>query len=236
VFETARRGVVTAAPLSCSRATFLEEEIVTESNGVFRKAQRHLARRDPVLKALIRHVGPCTLWHQPNHFFLLARAIVSQQISTKAAESIGARLAKAAGRRGITPKGILALSEETLRSAGLSAAKTRYMRDLAEKVHSGEVPLDKLHELEDEEVIERLVVIKGIGRWTAEMFLIFSLGRLDVLPVDDLGLRAGVMKQYGLAELPKKAELIEIGEPWRPYRSIATWYLWRSRGFVPQST
>lgn len=214
----------------------VEERNVTDSNDVFRKAQRHLARRDAVLKALIRQVGPCTLWHQPNHFFLLARAIVSQQISTKAAESIGARLAKAAGRRGITPKGILALSEETLRSAGLSAAKTRYVHDLAEKVHSGEVPLDALHELEDEEVIQRLIVIKGIGRWTAEMFLIFSLGRLDVLPVDDLGLRAGVMKQYGLAELPKKADLIERGEPWRPYRSIATWYLWRSRGFVPQST
>jgi DNA-3-methyladenine glycosylase II len=209
---------------------------VTEANEVYRKAQRHLSRRDPVLKALIRHVGPCTMWHQPNHFFLLARSIIAQQISTKAAESIGARLAKAVGRRGVTPRGILALSEEKLRGVGLSAAKTRYMRDLAEKVHSGEVPLEELHALEDEEVIERLIPIKGIGRWTAEMFLIFSLGRMDVLPVDDLGLRAGVMKQYGLPELPKKAQLMEIGEPWRPYRSIATWYLWRSRGFVPQST
>jgi DNA-3-methyladenine glycosylase II len=208
---------------------------VAEVNDVFRKAQRHLSRRDPVLKTLIRQVGPCTMWHQPNHFFLLARSIISQQISTKAAESIGARLAKAVGRRGVTPKGILALSDEKLRGVGLSAAKTRYMRDLAEKVHSGELPLEQLHELEDEEVIQRLIPVMGIGRWTAEMFLIFSLGRMDVLPVDDLGLRAGVMQQYGLAELPKKAELVELGEPWRPFRSIATWYFWRSRGAVPQS-
>ncbi len=208
---------------------------MAEVNDVFRKAQRHLSRRDPVLKTLIRQVGPCTMWHQPNHFFLLARSIISQQISTKAAESIGARLAKAVGRRGVTPKGILALSDEKLRGVGLSAAKTRYMRDLAEKVHSGELPLEQLHELEDEEVIQRLIPVMGIGRWTAEMFLIFSLGRMDVLPVDDLGLRAGVMQQYGLAELPKKAELVELGEPWRPFRSIATWYFWRSRGAVPQS-
>jgi DNA-3-methyladenine glycosylase II len=201
----------------------------------FVKAQRHLARRDRVLKQLITAVGPCTLRVNPDRFGLLARAIISQQISTKAAASIGARLEQALGSGGLKPAAILKLSEETLRAAGLSAAKARAMRDLAEKVHGKAVPLDALHEMTDEEIIAALLPVRGIGRWTAEMFLIFSLGRFDVLPVADLGLRAGVQQQYGLAELPGKDELTRLAEPWRPYRSIATWYFWRSRGPVPQS-
>src|SRR5437660_405483 len=188
-----------------------------DQSAEYRKAQRHLARRDPILKRLIAGVGPCTLWHEPSRFAALVRSIISQQISTKAARAI------------------LALSDEGLRAAGLSANKARSLRDLSEKVHSGLVPLDEIHALEDEDVIARLVPVRGIGRWTAQMFLIFSLGRLDVLPVDDLGLRAGVRDVYALAELPDKASLIERGEAWRPYRSIATWYFWRSRGSVPQS-
>jgi DNA-3-methyladenine glycosylase II len=199
------------------------------------KARRHLARRDAVLKRLIAAVGPCTLRHEPDRFAALARSIVSQQISTKAAASILARLVEAVKKRGLCPAGIRGLSDESLRAAGLSSSKMRYLRDLAEQVHTGAVPLHQLHELPDEEVIASLLPVKGIGRWTAQMFLIFSLSRLDVLAVDDLGLRAAVQQQYGLKELPAKARLMEMAECWRPYRSIATWYLWRSRGFVPQS-
>jgi DNA-3-methyladenine glycosylase II len=199
-------------------------------------ARRHLARRDPVLKRLMAHVGPCTLRHEPDGFAALVRSIISQQISTRAAASIHARLLQALGRRGLRPGALLALSDEELRGAGLSASKARSLRDLAEKVHSRAVPLRRLPEMADEEVIERLLPVRGIGRWTAQMFLIFSLGRPDVLPVDDLGLRAGVRQVYGLPALPERAALTELAEPWRPYRSVATWYFWRSRGFVPQSS
>jgi DNA-3-methyladenine glycosylase II len=201
----------------------------------FRKAQRHLARRDRVLKRLIAAVGPCTLWHSPERFGLLVRSIISQQISTRAAQSIHARLEGVAGKAGVTPASLLALSDEALRSAGLSAAKTRSLRDLAEKVHGGAVALDRLHEADDETVIAALIPVRGIGRWTAQMFLIFSLGRLDVLPVDDFGLRAGIRRQYRLKEMPDKNRVEKLAEPWRPYRTIATWYFWKSLGFVPQS-
>src|SRR5947209_5211234 len=193
----------------------------------YRKAQRHLARRDPILKRLIAGVGPCTLWHEPSRFAALVRSVISQQISTKAARAIRARLEEALQPRGVTPEAILGLSDAELRAAGLSANKARSLRDLSEKVHSRSVPLEEIHELADEEVIARLVPVRGIGRWTAQMFLIFSLGRPDVLPVGDLGLRVGVQRQYGLAAPPDKARLTELAEPWRPYRSVATWYFWR---------
>jgi DNA-3-methyladenine glycosylase II len=199
------------------------------------RAQRHLARRDPVLKRLVAAVGPCTLWFQRDPFAALVRAIVAQQISTKAANSIRGRLEEALVPAGMVPAAVLAASDETLRGAGLSAAKARSLRDLAEHVHDGRLPLHTLHRLTDEEVIERLVPVRGIGRWTAQMFLIFSLGRLDVLPVADLGLRVGVQRQYTLAEPPDKATLEEMARPWQPFRSVATWYFWRSLGFVPQS-
>jgi DNA-3-methyladenine glycosylase II len=202
---------------------------------VSRKAQQYLARRDAVLRRLIRAVGPCTLWHNPDHFAVLTRSILSQQISTKAAASIYNKLQEALAPRGITPAGVLAVPAQTLRAAGLSASKARSLVDLASHIQSGAIPLAELHRMEDEEVIDRLVPVYGIGRWTAEMFLIFSLGRLDVLPVTDRGLRVGTQLQYGLAEIPGKARLEELAEPWRPYRSIATWYFWRSFGFVPQS-
>ena len=208
---------------------------MTKVPAVYQKAQRHLGRRDPVLKRLIAAIGPCTLWHNPNRFAALVRSIISQQISTKAAAAISVRLEQAVASTGLTPERILALSGEDLRSAGLSAAKSRSLRDLAEKVHQQTVPLDKLHELPDEEVIAALLPVRGIGRWTAEMFLIFALGRLDVLPVDDWGLRVGLQRHYGLDNPPAKARMMEIAQPWRPYRSIATWYVWRSLGFVPQS-
>jgi DNA-3-methyladenine glycosylase II len=201
----------------------------------FTKAQRHLARRDKHLKKVITSVGPCTLWFQPDRFAVLVRAIVSQQISGKAAASISSRLEQALGGAGFKPERILAATDTTLRGAGLSAGKVRSLRDLAEKVHKGTVPLQQLHELSDEEAIKRLVVVHGIGPWTAQMFLIFSLGRLDVLPTADLGLRVGVQRLYGLKEPPKPAKLEVVARPWQPYRTIATWYMWRSLGGVPQS-
>jgi DNA-3-methyladenine glycosylase II len=201
----------------------------------FGNAQRHLARRDPVLRRLIASVGNCTLRHDPNRFGVLARSIIAQQISTKAAASIGRKLAEALAPAGMTPEAIRAAPPETLRAAGLSAAKGRALVDLAQKVHSGAVPLSNLHDLDDEDVIARLTPVYGIGRWTAEMFLIFCLGRLDVLPVADRGLRVGAQLHYGLAEVPDRARLEELARPWRPYRSVATWYFWKSFGFVPQS-
>ena len=198
-------------------------------------AQLHLSRRDRVLKRLIRKVGPCTLRYERNRFAALARSIISQQISTVAARAIRARVEAALDGKGLTAAGVLSLSDDALRRAGFSASKLKSLRDLAERVDSGAVRLRTIHKLPDEEVIDALIPIQGIGRWTAQMFLIFSLGRLDILPVDDLGLRAGVQDQYALDELPHKEQLSELAEPWRPYRSIATWYLWRSRGFVPQS-
>jgi DNA-3-methyladenine glycosylase II len=201
----------------------------------YAKARRHLSRRDPIMKSLIRQIGPCTLQTNPDRFALLVRSIVSQQISGKAAASISARLQQLLGSKGVHPKSIARASDDKLREAGLSTAKRRAIRDLAAKVLDGSIVLDTLHERDDEEVIEHLVPVYGIGRWTAEMFLIFSLGRLDVLPLADLGLRVGMKRQHGLAEVPDKDWLTQIAEPWRPYRSVATWYIWRSFGPVPQS-
>jgi DNA-3-methyladenine glycosylase II len=206
-----------------------------DTSEIFRKAQRHLARRDTTLKQLIKAFGPCTLRHSPDRLGALVRSIIAQQISTKAAAAITGRLEQAVGPRGITATRILKMSERTLRQAGLSANKCKSLYDLAQKVHDGTVPLAEIHSLSDEEVIASLVPVRGIGRWTAEMFLIFSLGRMDVLPVDDFGLRAGVRRQYGFKELPVRKQLEALAEPWRPFRSIGTWYIWRSFGPVRQS-
>lgn len=191
-------------------------------------ARRALSRRDPVLRPLIKRVGPCTLTPQADLFAALVRSIVAQQISTRAAASISARLLAGPCGGTLTPATIVRCSDEELRGAGLSSAKMRSLRDLAERAHTGTLRLETLGQLSDEEVIEQLIPVRGIGRWTAQMLLIFALGRADVLPVDDFGLRAAVKKHYGLDELPKRERLEEVGGKWRPYRSIATWYLWRS--------
>ncbi len=201
----------------------------------FIKAQRHLARRDPVLRQLIRQVGPCTLRHDADGFQVLVRAIIAQQISTKAARAIAGRLRESMGRRGICPAAIARATDDKLRAAGLSAGKMRALRDLAAHYRRGALDFDELVALPDEEVITRLLPVHGIGRWTAEMFLIFSLGRMDVLPVADYGLRSGVQKHYELPSLPTRDELLLRATPWQPYRSIATWFIWRSLGNVPQS-
>ena len=188
-----------------------------------------LSRCDPVMAAAIERVGPCTLVPNPNLFETLVDAIVSQQISVKAADAIMARL-RAATPGGLpTPSALLTLEHDELRAVGLSTPKARYVRDLSERVSSGQLDLKLLEMLEDERVIEELTKVKGIGRWTAEMMLIFSLGRPNVLPVDDLGFVEGVRSAYDLEERPKPKEMRERGEQWRPYRTFATWYMWGLR-------
>jgi DNA-3-methyladenine glycosylase II len=192
-----------------------------------RRATAHLRRADPVLASIIASVGPCAFEiRRGPHFALLARAIVYQQISGKAAASIHERLLSALGRP-LRPPSILAASDAVLRGAGLSRQKVVYLRDLATQVQNG-IDLKRLGRLGDEEVVATLTAIKGIGRWTAEMFLMFRLGRLDVLPVHDLGIRSAVRRAYRLRKPPNPERLRRLAEPWRPYRTIACWYLWRS--------
>jgi DNA-3-methyladenine glycosylase II len=188
-----------------------------------------LTRSDPILAGVIRRIGTCTLRPEGDPFRSLTRSIVAQLISTQAARTVFSRL-EAELNGSVTPRSVLDTGQARLRSVGLSTTKAAAILDLAERIHSGALPLLRLPQLSDEEVIAHLVPVRGIGRWTAEMFLIFCLGRPDVLPVADLGLRAGVQEHYQLAELPGRRVLEEIGAAWRPYRSIATWYIWRSRG------
>ncbi len=188
-------------------------------------------RRDPVLATIIRRHGPCGLGdgrHRFDHFAMLARAIVFQQLSTKAASTIHGRLMALMPDERPTPEALAAITDEQFRTAGISRQKAAYLRDLAQKVAAGLVALDDVDAMTDEDVIASLTRIKGIGRWTAEMFLIFRLLRPDVLPVDDLGILNAIQRAYGLRKRPKADRVRELGEAWRPYRSIASWYLWRS--------
>jgi methylated-DNA-[protein]-cysteine S-methyltransferase len=198
---------------------------------IARAGVRHLARTDPKLGRVIRRVGPYRLREQQraDRFTALAEAIVHQQVSMKAGAAIFSRLREAVGSgRVLRPEALRAKKPEVLRRAGLSRQKVAYLADLADKTLSGALPLERLDRLDDEQVIGLLTQVKGIGRWSAEMFLMFRLGRLDVLPVADLGLRKGAQRVHGLPELPGAADLRELGARWAPYRSIATWYLWRS--------
>ena len=196
----------------------------------YARARRLLLRRDPVLAALIRKHGPCGLAaaQRADHFSALVRAIVGQQLSTKAATTIHRRLIELMANGTATPEGIAALSDGQLRAVGLSRQKTAYLRDLSTRVATGDVRLDALGRMTDDEVIAELTKIKGVGRWTAEMFLMFRLHRPDVLPVGDLGIVNAVKNVYRLRKTPTPDRLMKIGEPWRPYRSVACWYLWRS--------
>jgi DNA-3-methyladenine glycosylase II len=196
----------------------------------FLNTHRSLARRDPRLAALIKQVGPCTLQPNPAAFHVLTGSIISQQISIKAAASIGRKVRKLCGRRGVRPGRLEEFSDEELRACGLSAGKVLSMRSLSRYFLENRGLIRRLKDMPDDEVIEALIPIRGIGVWTAQMFLMFSLGRPDVLPVADLGLRAGVRDVLGHPELPTAETLTALGEPWRPFRSVATWYFWRSRG------
>lgn len=194
------------------------------------KALRHLQKVDPHLKEVIRRVGPCRLVPEEDRLGALVGSIVSQQISTKAAASIGGRLHDLAGRPH-DPQGLLALGEDALRGCGLSRPKARYVLNVAAAVVDGTAPLDRFHEWDDDAIIESLTAIKGIGVWTAHMFLIFALNRPDVWPVGDLGVRAALRNKLGLAELPSAGDCQAMGDAWRPFRSVASWYLWRSLEF-----
>jgi DNA-3-methyladenine glycosylase II len=205
---------------------------ITSWNEVMNTATAYLGDIDPIMAQAIERVGPCTLIPNPQLFETLVDAIISQQISVKAADAIMGRLRAAlhAEANGIiSPKALLSLEEDTLRAVGLSPQKMRYIRDLTERVTNGQLELERLSELDDEAVITELVKVKGIGRWTAEMMLIFSLGRPDVLPVDDLGFVEGVREAYALEARPAPKEMRERGEVWRPYRTFATWYMWGIR-------
>jgi DNA-3-methyladenine glycosylase II len=194
-------------------------------------ARRHLSR-DPILRDIIAAVGPCMLKPRRDHFVLLCKSIYSQQISTTVATVLFGRFREKFPRKQPTPQLVRKLltdgTEAELKGCGLSRQKKKYLIDLSEHFISGAIPNHQLSRLTDEEVIKALTAVNGIGRWTAEMFLMFVLNRPDVLPADDLGLQRAVKSAYGLKQWPKSSKLIKLAEPWRPYRTIATWYLWRS--------
>ena len=200
----------------------------------YTRARRVLARRDPVIGALIRTHGACGLARaqHTDPFHALVQAIISQQLSTAAARTIGQRL-RGLYEGGMTAAAIAATPDPRLRAVGLSPQKVRYMRDLCARVQSGELALGSLDSLSDDAVIEALTQVKGVGRWTAEMFLMFRLHRPDVLPVGDLGIVNAIKRQYRLRKTPTPERLLKIGEAWRPYRSVACWYLWASLGNPP---
>ena len=195
---------------------------------LIRKAIRHLKSSDKVIYEVIKKHGPCTITPAlDNPFHALTSSIISQQLSAHAARAIKSRLFDLLGTERFTPENISKMSFNQFRTAGLSRAKIEYIRRLASAVRNGEFDLSSFVNLEDEEIISKLTTFPGIGRWTAEMFLIFALGRPDVLSVNDAGLKRGFKITYKLQQNPSEDEMVSIGESWRPYRSVASWYLWR---------
>jgi 3-methyladenine DNA glycosylase/8-oxoguanine DNA glycosylase len=196
----------------------------------YRGAVAHLKRADPRLAAVITAVGPCRFEHRADgtHFEAVARAIVYQQLSGKAAGTIHGRFHGLYGSRAPEPHELLDTPDETLRGVGLSRQKIGYLRDLADRVASGDVPLDHIETLGDDDAIAALTRVKGVGRWTAQMFLMFRLGRPDVLPDLDLGVQKAIQLAYGMRKLPGPKDVLRVGKPWAPWRTIASWYLWRS--------
>lgn len=199
------------------------------------EACKHLAKRDRVMRKLIPQFGEARLQHRGDPFTTLARSIVGQQISVKAAQSVWNRFVVLTGQdpARIRPAAVSALSVDEIRQAGLSARKVEYLRDLAAHFEDRSVHVTEWQRMDDESIIEELVAIRGIGRWTAEMFLIFYLMRPNVMPLDDLGLVKGISLNYFSGEPVSRAEAREVGEAWAPYRSVATWYIWRSLDPVP---
>jgi len=193
-----------------------------------RSAIKHLKKSDPVIAAIIQRVGQFAIEYREPSFETLVRSIVYQQLSGRVASVIFGRLHAATGEEHVTPAGIMKLRPEKMRKLGLSAQKTLYIRELAKHTKRGSIAFETLPHADDAAVIEHLTRVKGIGVWTAQMFLMFALRREDVLPVADLGIRSAMKKAYGLDELPKPAEMEKIAAGWKPYTSIACWYLWRS--------
>ena len=192
-----------------------------------RKAIDHLKKSDPTMRAIIERHGPCKIQYGEPTFASLAETIVYQQLNGKAAATIFERFLNLAGRP-LKPEGVLRLSDQEMRSAGLSKQKLSYLRSLAELTQSGELDLTELPSLSNEEVIARLTKVKGIGTWTAQMFLMFTLQRPDILPTGDLGIQMAMQRHYRKRKLPKPAEMEKIAKAWSPYRTFACWYLWRS--------
>ncbi len=193
-----------------------------------RLAEAHLSAADPVLAAVIEQVGQCTLRPSRDRFGMLVRSIVSQQISTKAARAILQRLTDLAAPEAVSAARLLELGDEALRGIGVSARKAEYALDLAGRVDDGRLKLRTIGRKQDEQIIAELTAVRGIGRWTAQMFLMFALGREDVLPTGDLGIRQAIAKLYKLEELPCETTAHQIALPWRPYATVASWYCWRS--------
>jgi DNA-3-methyladenine glycosylase II len=192
-----------------------------------RKAISHLRKSDPVMATIIKRIGACRMEFGPAEFHSLAEAIVYQQLNGKAAFTIFKRFAALAGEP-LTPAGIQKLTNEQMRSAGLSKQKSSYLRDMAERAARGQLDFSKLQRMTDEEVIEHLTQVKGVGVWTAQMFLMFTLKRPNVLPTGDFGVRMAMKKLYKKRKLPKPEQMEKIAKCWEPYRSIACWYLWKS--------
>jgi DNA-3-methyladenine glycosylase II len=192
-----------------------------------RRAISHLKKCDPILRAIIDQVGPFRMEYGPPEFHSLAEAIIYQQLNGKAAVVIFKRFAALAGEP-LTPAGILKLTNEQMRSVGLSKQKSSYLRDMAERAMSRQLDFSKLHQMSDEEVIKHLTQVKGVGVWTAQMFLMFTLKRPNVLPTGDFGVQSAIKRHYNKRKLPKPAQMEKLAKAWEPYRSIACWYLWKS--------
>ncbi len=197
-----------------------------------RKAIHHLKKSDPVLSAIIERVGPCRMEFGPPEFHSLAEAIVYQQLNGKAAVTIFKRFAALAGDP-VTAEGILKLTDAQMRTVGLSKQKTSYLKDMAERAARGELDFKRLPQMTDAEVIEHLTQVKGVGVWTAHMFLMFTLRRPNVLPTGDYGVQVAIKKHYKKRKLPKPVQMEKIARAWEPYRSVACWYLWRSLDIKP---
>lgn len=197
------------------------------SRAAIKKAAAHLCRRDKALAGLIRKIGPCRWKVHRDHWRVLVESIISQQLSDKAATAISRKIVALFPRRRYpTAADFVLIKPQKIRGAGLSRAKIGFIKDLAKRVASGQLNLKRISRLDDEAVIGELTKVKGIGRWTAEMFLMFSVGRMDVLPVGDLGIRRGFKKLYGFKVLPAPRTMERIARAWQPYRSAACWYLW----------
>lgn len=192
-----------------------------------RKAILHLKKSDPVMAAIIKQVGPYRMEYGDPSFHSLAEAIIYQQLNGKAAVTIFNRFADLAGRP-LTPEGVLKLTDEQMRAVGLSKQKSSYLKDMAARAVRGELDFSRLHQMTDAEVIDYLTQVKGVGAWTAHMFLMFNLRRPNVLPTGDYGIQNAIRKYYHKRKLPKPAQMEKIAKSWEPYRSVASWYLWKS--------
>jgi DNA-3-methyladenine glycosylase II len=192
-----------------------------------RAAVQHLKKSDPILRAIIERIGPCRMEFGPPEFHSLAEAIVYQQLNGKAALTIFKRFAALTGEP-VMPEGILKLTEAQLRAVGLSKQKSSYLKDMAERASRGDLDFTRLAEMTDEDVIKHLTQVKGVGVWTAQMFLMFTLQRMNVLPTGDFGIQSAIKKHYKKRKMPKPEHMEKIARAWEPYRTVACWYLWRS--------